>query len=196
MPLCKSCGQTEIETEFYSGIATYCKEHWKERTKNNRLKKLDYYLEYDRERGSDPSRVAMRKAYYQTAQGKAAANKAKRTHVGRNPIKRKASNMVTNAVRGGKIKKESSCENCASTGRLNGHHDDYAKPLDVRWLCSKCHKDWHSKNGPGKNGDNPPVILSFVTKSGSVACLGRFNRIDPGDLRKYVRKNDLAWISA
>ena len=30
-------------------------------------------------------------------------------------------------------------------------HDDYAKPLSVRWLCGKCHTAWHQENGEGLN---------------------------------------------
>lgn len=43
------------------------------------------------------------------------------------------------------------CEVCGST-KADAHHDDYAKPLDVRWLCRKHHSAWHSKNGEGLNG--------------------------------------------
>jgi len=60
--------------------------------------------------------------------------------------------MVTNAVRDGKIIKPDSCEQCGTTGRLHGHHDDYSKPLKVRWLCVACHHQWHAKYGEAKNG--------------------------------------------
>lgn len=28
-------------------------------------------------------------------------------------------------------------------GKVQAHHDDYAKPLEVRWLCRKHHDDHH-----------------------------------------------------
>ena len=35
------------------------------------------------------------------------------------------------------------CEVCGK--EAVAHHDDYNKPLDVRWLCKPHHYDWHSK---------------------------------------------------
>lgn len=26
---------------------------------------------------------------------------------------------------------------------VHAHHDDYAQPLAVRWLCPRCHVAWH-----------------------------------------------------
>ena len=38
---------------------------------------------------------------------------------------------------------QQSCENCGSPDSQK-HHDDYSKPLEVRWFCRKCHLDHHS----------------------------------------------------
>ncbi len=44
------------------------------------------------------------------------------------------------------------CEVCGSRPSV-AHHDDYAKPLDVRWLCRSCHGRWHAEHGSAANRD-------------------------------------------
>ena len=43
------------------------------------------------------------------------------------------------AVLRGKIDKKTECERC-NEGPTQMHHDDYRKPLEVEWLCRRCHK--------------------------------------------------------
>ena len=31
------------------------------------------------------------------------------------------------------------CERCHTTKNVHGHHADYSKPLEVTWLCVRCH---------------------------------------------------------
>lgn len=42
------------------------------------------------------------------------------------------------------------CEICGA--KAEAHHDDYEKPLEVRWLCFKHHREWH------KIHDNPELM--------------------------------------
>lgn len=59
----------------------------------------------------------------------------------RNPAKVRAHIAVNNATRTGKLVPQP-CEVC-SNKPAQAHHDDYAKPLEVRWLCSGCHVAQH-----------------------------------------------------
>lgn len=68
-----------------------------------------------------------------------------------------AQNKAEKAIKRGSLV-PLACETCGVTGtfkngrnKIQGHHDDYAKPLEVRWLCQSCHYNWHRVNGPGKN---------------------------------------------
>lgn len=53
-----------------------------------------------------------------------------------------AHKLVAKAIREGKIIRQP-CEVCDNP-KTAAHHDDYSKPLEVRWLCYKHHTDWHS----------------------------------------------------
>ena len=89
---------------------------------------------------------------YYAGKGKDVVTACKQRWKERNAIKRGAHVLVCNAVRDGKIEKPSNCESCGKKDQLHGHHDDYAKPLEVRWLCPVCHREWHAIHGEGLNG--------------------------------------------
>jgi hypothetical protein len=59
------------------------------------------------------------------------------------PKQRAAQRTVTKAIRAGRLVRPELCESCHAPGRIQAHHDDYAKRLDVRWLCHSCHMDLH-----------------------------------------------------
>ncbi len=58
------------------------------------------------------------------------------------PLKIQARRILQSHVRRGKIKAQP-CEICGA--KADGHHDDYSKPLEVRWLCRKHHMMEHRK---------------------------------------------------
>ena len=62
----------------------------------------------------------------------------------RDPLKFPANRKVRTQVQLGKIKKPTHCEECLEPSViLHGHHEDYSKPLEVQWLCPKCHGKRH-----------------------------------------------------
>ena len=58
---------------------------------------------------------------------------------------------VRAALRAGELINPGTCENCKRCLKVEAHHDDYSKPLNIRWLCRSCHLGWHADNGPGKD---------------------------------------------
>lgn len=69
----------------------------------------------------------------------------KKLQVERYPERVRARRLVYNAIKSGKlIKTVCEYEGCEET-EVQGHHEDYSKPLEVNWLCKK-HHDQIPKN--------------------------------------------------
>jgi len=47
------------------------------------------------------------------------------------------------ALKSGKLTKPALCSQCKANYPLEAHHDDYSKPLEVRWVCRGCHANIH-----------------------------------------------------
>lgn len=139
MKECFKCGQVKPLSDFYKhkqmadGHVNKCKECNKQDVRENRSANADYYRQYDKERGN-------RQSYDYVADYRS-----------KNKNKHKAHGIVQRAVRGMKLFKEP-CEVCGQSSLVHAHHDDYLKPLNVRWLCPAHHKQWHDENGEGLNG--------------------------------------------
>lgn len=54
--------------------------------------------------------------------------------------RRKARSILNHHLRDKKILRPG-CETCGN--RAEAHHNDYDKPLNVKWLCLKHHRDYH-----------------------------------------------------
>ena len=59
----------------------------------------------------------------------------------KNPLARIAHQIVQRAIKCGELIRPEVCENCNRSGKTEASHDDYNKPLEVQWLCVKCHRE-------------------------------------------------------
>lgn len=61
----------------------------------------------------------------------------------RNPSRSNANSAVTYALKLGYIEKPDHCLGCgrkSDEARVTAHHNDYSKPLEVVWVCDRCHR--------------------------------------------------------
>jgi hypothetical protein len=163
---CKTCGTVKNLLLFVKcktkGYRSPCKEcaniKNKERNKNRsdeakarrkyslklwRLKnrdKLNAQSKIYRDRS--PPRTEYNKEYASSAHGKIRMDAGIAAYKARNPLKRMAHILVNNAIAGGHITRQP-CSICGDP-KAQAHHDDYAKPLEIRWLCVKHHTQFHS----------------------------------------------------
>lgn len=79
----------------------------------------------------------------------------------RKPKKNKANEIMGNAVSAGRLTRMP-CQVCGNQ-RSQGHHEDYSKPLDVVWLCTRHHADRHIHLRDRKTLQQEPMpIAEFI----------------------------------
>lgn len=148
MKTCRDCGREKPLSDFYrhaqmaDGHLNKCKVCVKNRVA------LTYARKVQTVEGRQAERARGRDKYQRLYRGKEWAGHGDATvrWQERNPQKRQAHTAVNNAVRDGRLVKPDNCESCRLSRPLHGHHDDYSKPLEVRWLCSPCHMVLHRKS--------------------------------------------------
>ena len=135
MKTCFKCGKEKKVDEFYrhsamsDGRFGKCKTCTKKDVAANYQKNIDHYVAYEKRRFQDPQRKKNLLEYQRKRRAK-------------KPGKTRCHNAVSNALRNGTLVR-GPCEVCGD--KAQAHHDDYRKPLVVRWLCRKHHLQHHGK---------------------------------------------------
>ena len=57
--------------------------------------------------------------------------------------KNRARRLASEARKAGRLRPLYHCAECGPVAKVEMHHPDYSKPLEVVWLCSPCHKRLH-----------------------------------------------------
>ncbi len=145
--ICKRCKIIKTKKDFYkhsgmkSGFLSICKVCKKEDALDYREKNIEKVKSYDRDRPNKEERkIKCKKNSYKYKLKKAEYFK-RWSH--ENKIKRNCHNKVKRALKNGLLVKKS-CEICGDEN-TQGHHPDYSKPLEVKWLCSKHHGEEHRR---------------------------------------------------
>lgn len=153
---CKKCSQEKPVAQFAKdkrkpmGVTKVCvdcsreyKREWARGSESHKAKKREYRIAHrgmhatasKRYRAKNPEKVYLSMKGWQS----------------RNTEKRTAHITVGNAVRDGKLKK-GHCEICGCE-ETEAHHDDYSKPLQVRWLCHRHHISCEHVKNPIKRNE-------------------------------------------
>jgi hypothetical protein len=69
---------------------------------------------------------------------------SKRARASWSPERRRAGATVQTAIYNGSLIRRP-CEVCGTKRQIDAHHDDYSKPLEVRWLCRHHHRLHHER---------------------------------------------------
>ncbi len=134
MKRCFKCGETKELAAFYphpkmaDGYLNKCKDCTKKDVGKRYEEKRKFISKYEHKRSETPERRKKQISYALTARK-------------RYPEKYKARYETRNAIRDGHIKK-CPCEICGTTLEVQAHHEDYSKPLEVKWLCRKHHREY------------------------------------------------------
>lgn len=148
--VCSKCKQEKDESTFYKRSASSDGLHpWCKACVIDQAKKW-------KQSNPNPERDAVysRKCYRDNAKETNArtrkwqqANPEKVAAIGRkyalsNPEKRHAKDCVNHAITSGKLIRQP-CTLCSTKEKVHAHHRSYDYPLQVDWLCCKCHNFIH-----------------------------------------------------
>ncbi len=127
--LCKNTLPLEMfykHPKMKDGHLGKCKNCAKKDVKSNYAKRRAYYSQYEKERYKNPKR-------------KLQIKESLRRQRAANPEKARHRDSYKSALSAGKLQK-TPCIHCGAK-KVQGHHDDYSKPFDVKWVCFKCHRE-------------------------------------------------------
>lgn len=157
--VCRDCQEEKPDTAFtksHGYLTKLCKSCAVVRTQRWVAKNAERRAQYERDYYASADGKKVRRAatdrYRETENGRQHRRSDARRYAKEHPEKVRARKLLGRAVASGLVT-QGPCERCGSTP-TDGHHDDYSKPLEVRWLCRACHGTHHTS--VAKVSHDPP----------------------------------------
>lgn len=133
MKTCFKCLEDLPLSEFYAHpqmadqYLGKCKKCTRLDAAEDRRRNIERVRGYDRDRAKLEHRKALRTRIVARWRAKY-------------PERRRAQGVLSYALRMERIQRPVACQRCGNVPkRIEAHHADYSKPLDVEWLCKPCH---------------------------------------------------------
>lgn len=163
MKRCSTCQQTKPLSDFYrnramkDGYQNVCKQcsgRYAKRWGSQHIDKVRALGRAQKRRtraqqSDEANRAEWNEWYQQNAEERRAYPQRQR-----DAEKQRAHHILAKAIRSGKIVRPNHCVRCLSSCKPDGHHPDYSKPLEVEWLCRRCHR--LTQNPPVEGYLQPP----------------------------------------
>ena len=97
--------------------------------------------------------------YNKTKSGKKVRDESRRKNEKKFPEKSRARAILNFKLQTGHIKKPKNCSRCKKPKEIQAHHEDYSKPLEVKWYCRQCHMRVHNRGLEILSGFQKYVII-------------------------------------
>jgi hypothetical protein len=144
---CRECKSAYMKLYARTEKGISAQERWKA--------KMSIYYKVDKSKKTttgvyaspeEKGRADRFRRYQQTDKGKEAFRRAASKYREKYPEKRACTSAFHSALLCGKILRPEACQECErSDVVLDGHHENYNQPLNVMWLCRKCHRSLHER---------------------------------------------------
>lgn len=132
--LCSGCGETKSTTDFFP-----------DRRKSGRVRPRCKACEAEYQRTRTPEQKRMYSRNWRDNNPEAALEKHRRQRADRidtykaDPVKAACRRATRTAIENGTLVRPDKCDRCLRGCVPQSHHEDYAKPLEILWLCATCH---------------------------------------------------------
>lgn len=105
--------------------------------------------------------------------------------------KEAARRLVYRAIENGQMSRPDTCGICgASDVAVDAHHPDYARPLDVEWVCGTCHAELHASSHVRQRRQNVERAFALRAQGKTARQIADVLGVTEGTVFHYFKDPD------